>query len=169
MKKKKISNPDDEIIALEPELLVQQQAVYTLLSQLVRQLDVCSCRLWPELLNQAAIFDLLEQWILDNRRVKIRLLVQQADVLAKQGHYLLNLHQRLPSFIEFRQLTPEQPRIFEQFILIDNNALLYQAHIDSNKLSLSLDHPRWVRQLKQQFNLLWQDAQPSPYLRKLIL
>lgn len=170
MKKNWETEDDKDIIALEPELEIQQQAVYSLLTQLQGCLSIYSRCLLPEFLNHDNVHEFLEIWVLANhRRARIQILVEEAREVTLQNHRLLTLGQRLPSFFEFRQTTERQARMVNQYLLIDNQGIFYQPHIDTNQYSIAFEHPRWAKELQHQFDALWQDAQPSPYLRQLCL
>jgi hypothetical protein len=82
-------------------------------------------RLEAELYNDQDIYDHLSALATSNRNTDIRIIAHDTRVAANQGHQLIHLAQRLPSFVQIRlTVTTEHRNFRESWLIADDSAYM---------------------------------------------
>ena len=119
------------------------EAARTLLLSCVGRLYLVTQRLEPELYNHAEIYDHLTALVASNRNAEIHIIAQDTRVAANQGHHLIQLAQKLPTYVQIRTtVTPVHRNFRESWLMADDGAYLrlrnperYQGYYEiDNKL-----------------------------------
>ena len=78
------------------------EAAKTLILGAVRRVYLATQKLEPEIYNDAEIYQHLSALASSNRNTDIRIIAHDTRVAANQGHYLIHLAQKLPTFAQIR-------------------------------------------------------------------
>jgi len=143
-----------------------QNATMELIAQGRRSITILTPDLEPYLYDSSAIVAAVRGLVAGNsRQANIRILLFDA-ALARQGHGLVRLAQRLPTFIAIHRLLPEQPQPEFAFVTIDGAGYLYRHRAESTVGVADLcDRPR-VKELEAQFLALWEQSEPEIECRR---
>ncbi len=122
----------------------------------------------PPLLARPAFVMEVQRIALSGRGALVRLLLRETRRMARDGHRLLELSRRLPSFIEIRQVDVDESGLDnDAFVLDDTGGWYWQPRPDSFHAEASPHDPGRAAELITRFEHHWQRAQPDPALRRL--
>lgn len=134
-----------------------------------RELLLLSHELDPRFYAADAFVTAVKTFALASERACLRILLNRTD-LARRGHALVALGRRLPSRIEFRELSPEQKREHDGELLIaDGRALLKRKDPRSLTAQWLADAPADGKRAREAFVQLWEESIPAADLRELAL
>ncbi len=142
------------------------QRVTPWLEQTRWRLDILAEDLLPGLLDQPEILHLLQQLAIRGRHSRIRLLNRNTELVARNGHRLIPLIQRLPSVIHARLSEPDRCAQPWWLMLADGQHLLLQQDEDGLPRQVS---GREAELWQERFNECWEHAREDPYLRRVHL
>lgn len=148
-----------------------EQACDEVLAGARRSVRIFSADLDTRLLNRERVSELLVRLARHNPAARIRILINDPATALEQGHRLIYLARRLPSFVTIRvasaQAGVDDP---ESWLLADDTTLLWRP--DFRQLRHGLLH-RHDRQrsgaLMRLFDERWQQARQDNALRQLHL
>jgi len=109
----------------------------------------------------------VKRLVLSRSHARIRVLISDPTRVIKSVNRFVNFGRRLSTFIEFRQLTPEMPVREDAFFLADDCALVYRARAERWEGIADTDERRLARMYLEQFDHMWQLAEPALELRQL--
>lgn len=138
-------------------------------SQCQRRLDIISRWLDPPIYDTAEFVEVVRQLAIRHRKARIRIVVMDPSTIIHQGHRLLDLAGRLPSFIELRVPSPEHQGFNEAFLIADGVGYVHRPLADRYAGKANFHHPAVARELSQRFDELWEAGQPDPNLRRMLL
>jgi hypothetical protein len=135
-----------------------------------RQLRIFAPDLDRQLLNRERVNELLVRLARHNPTARVRILVSDPGTAVTEGHRLIYLARRLPSFISIRVLDGDINGKEESWILADDQALLWRP--DYRHLRNGIVHrhdPGRSHALKSVFDEQWDQSRTDPSLRQLHL
>lgn len=104
-----------------------------------------------------------------SRHIQVQILLKDTKRAIELGHPLVKLAQRLSSKIQLRKMT-QQPNNQEMgFMLGDTSKLLYKNDDSYYRGFYNSAAAREVKTLRDQFNYLWQYAEPEPEFQQFFL
>lgn len=121
-----------------------------------------------ELYHEQAINDHLTQLATHHRQADIRIIANDTRLASHQGHYLIHLAQKLPSFVQIRiTVNPQHRKFSECWLIVDDNAFMriknparYEGYYDTdNKLE--------CKNLTEEFLEIWEASEPDQNTRRL--
>ncbi len=139
----------------------------TLARQARRTLDLVSRHLDPWLYDREEFVEAVKHLALGSRRALIRVLVQDVDPVLRDGHRLVALAQRLPTFLQIRVPAPQFREFNQAFLVADGVGYLHRELADRFEGRASFHEPATARDLLRVFQPMWEAAQPDPNLRAL--
>jgi hypothetical protein len=142
-------------------------AVLALVSQARRSVEIVSRHLDPRLYDQPDFVDAAKRLSLGSSRARIRMVVQEVAPVLRQGHRLLELARRLPSFLQIRVPAAEFRGFNQAFLVADGVGYLHRELADRFEGTASFHGPLLARELLRQFEPLWETGSPDPGLRSL--
>lgn len=116
-----------------------------------------------------AFCEALKHFILGHRRAQVQVLVHTPANAMRQGHRLVELGRRLSSRIEFRQLIEERRSLCEEYLLVDERALLHKEYHADLEARYYANDPLRARQQRRDFDALWQESPPAREFTELKL
>lgn len=144
-----------------------QAAAVALAGQARRSIDIFTLHLDKQVFGQPDFVDAIKQLAIASRHTQIRILIRDSAPVAREGHRLVHLGQKLTSKIHFHKPDEHHLSRGEAFMLVDAYGLLYQPRADRRDARLSFNTPCEVRDLKSFFDDAWQFSGADPYLRRL--
>jgi hypothetical protein len=146
------------------------EAVKTLVLGCVGRLHLVTQRLEPDLYNHAEIYDHLSGLAASNRNTEIHIIAQDTRVAANQGHYLINLAQKLPTYVKIRTtVTPLHRSFRESWLIADNSAYLRLRNPDRYEGYYEIDNRLESRSYLERFTEMWEASEPDQNTRRLSL
>jgi hypothetical protein len=146
------------------------EAAKTLVLGCVGQLYLVTQRLEPELYNHADIHEHLAALSASNRNTDIRIIAHDTRAAANQGHYLIHLAQKLPSFVQIRTtVTPAHRNFRESWLLADDGAFLRLRNLERYEGYYEIDNKLEARAYHEQFIEMWEACEPDQNSRRLSL
>jgi hypothetical protein len=142
----------------------------TLIGLARQQVFIIGQNLEADLYNHQSIYDHLTDMATMNRKTDIRIIAHDTRIATSNGHYLILLAQKLPSFAQIRiTINPEHKKFRESWLIVDDMAFMrlknparYEGYYDTdNKLE--------CRSLTEEFNEIWEACQPDQNTRRLSL
>lgn len=147
-----------------------REAAKTLILGALERVCILSQRLEPELYNDAEIYEHLSGLSGANRHAEIRILALDTRVAANQGHYLIHLAQRLPSFAQIRSpVTREHLNFRESWLIADDGAYLRLRNPERFEGYYELDNKLECKHYLEEFNEIWEASEPDQNTRRLSL
>ncbi len=124
----------------------------------------------PPLLDRAAFMTELQRIALSGRGAEVRLLLRDTRRIARDGHRILELARRVPSFVEIRRVEFDESGLdADAFVLDDVGGVFWQPRSDIMNAEASLNDAHRTALLSTRFERHWQRAQSDPTLRHLAL
>jgi len=120
--------------------------------------------------SDKALFDHMSNLAIRNRKTEIRIIAHDTRVASQDGHFLIRLAQKLPTFVKIRTTTiPLDKKFRENWLIVDDrsymrirNPLRYEGYFEiGNRLE--------CRILLEQFHEIWEASQPDSNSRRLSL
>ena len=146
------------------------EAVKTLVLGCVARLHLVTQRLEPELYNHAEVYEHLSELAASNRNAEIHIIAQDTRVAANQGHYLINLAQKLPTCVKIRTtVTPLHRNFRESWLIADDSAYLRLRNPDRYEGYYELDNRLESRSYLERFTEMWEASEPDQNTRRLSL
>lgn len=160
---------NNQVFAIDSRKLAQA-ACLTLASQAKRQVDILHPTLDKFLLGDVALTATLQQWLTGHPKARLRMLLHNSQTAMQQGQPLLQLRQRLPSFVQVHIL-PEvyQGKQQDAFFLVDDVAFFSQPHYSEYTGRFSLYQPLEAQGLAERFQRLWDVSEEDSASRRLSL
>lgn len=140
-----------------------------LISQARYGVDIVTRDLDAAVYDDAELLERLKGFVLDRRRVKVRILLRDPGPALRAGHRLIPLARQLSSFFEIR-VPAVQHRDFNQaFIVVDRAGYVHRELAERFDGTASFHDPMGAEALRRQFEEMWEPASASPDLRRLHL
>lgn len=135
--------------------------------QAQRSLEIVSHDLDPMVYDQTEFVEAAKDLALGHSRARIRILVREADALARTGHRLLELAGRLSTFIEVRVPAPEHRDFNQALLIVDGAGYLHRELAERYEGLAHFNDPGRARLFLREFDRMWEVAVPDPNLRRL--
>jgi hypothetical protein len=144
--------------------------VNTLINRAQQRVYIVGQNLEADLYNHKSIYDHLTKMATENRKTDIRLISHDTRLATTNGHYLILLTQKLPTFAHIRTtVDPAHRKFRENWLIVDDmafmrlkNPLRYEGYFETdNKLE--------CRSLTTEFLDRWEASQSDLNTRRLSL
>lgn len=145
-------------------------AARTLVLGSTNRVYLATQRLETELYHDSEIYDHLAGLATSNRNTDIRIIAHDTRVAANQGHHLIHLAQRLPSFVQIRlTVTPEHRNFRESWLIADDSALMRIRNPERFEGYYELDNKLECRSYYDTFIDMWEACEQDQNTRRLSL
>ncbi len=144
------------------------EAVQHLVNSAQRHIAIFSQQLEPLLYNHLAICEKMSQLARKNRYTQIRIIAQQTRLAASSGHCLIQLAQKLSSYVQIRTPdTPELQRFSQSWLIIDDHSMCVITNPERFEGKL-IEHDRsYVLNQLEFFDNAWENSIPDINSRRL--
>lgn len=156
----------DETLLIEDRATLARVCV-SMVEQCARYLTIVSRHLDRPLYDNDAFADAVKSLALGNRRAEIRLLVIDSRPLVTTGHRLIELANRLPSFVSLRAPARQHRTFNEAILLADNCGYVHRQFSDRFEATASFNDKRVVAGLSDQVSEMWERGVPDTNFRRL--
>lgn len=146
-----------------------RQACLALVRQAQRNVILFSRHLDARLYNNAEFTTAVRDFILSSRYAQLRVLVQDVAPALQSGHRLIDLSQRLSSFIEIRVPEKQFSSYNRAFMVVDGSGYLYREQADLYLADCCFGDRKFSDELGHKFEEMWESASPDPNLRRMLL
>ena len=147
-----------------------REAAKTLILGAVGRVYIYSQRLETELYNDIEIYEHLSLLATENRNTDIRIVAHDTRVAGNQGHYLIHLAQRLPSFVQIRTTVTREHRNFrESWLIVDDGAFMRIRNPERFEGYYELDNKLDCKSYYDEFVEVWEACAPDQNTRRLSL
>lgn len=135
----------------------------------LRRICILSTCLDPELYDSDPVRDALLAFATDHPAAEVLMLVREPQTLARSGHRLLRLQQRLSSHVRLRALPPGCVTPEDEFLVTDTGAVLCWQEARPLRGYGVRHAPAVARRLEEAFGERWEMSEEIPELRRLML
>lgn len=146
-----------------------RNACIALFGEARREVVIMSRDLDPKVFDNASVVSALRQFLLSSRRTRLRVLVKDSETVARRGHRLIELTQRLSSYASIRQPAPEFSNQNTAFVLVDGTGLVYRGLANRYEATVSFNDRNAAREQLRQFDEMWESSVTAPSLRRISL
>jgi predicted GNAT family N-acyltransferase len=143
-------------------------ATLQLIRQSRRQLYIFSHDLEYKLYGHNEMVEALKQFVLGHRNSGVQIIIQDPIMLRSQSHPVLELAQRLSSHFVIR--TPveiEDIQYLSTYVINDSGGYLFSQLANRFERQWSPNLPARNRQLREEFDRVWQRSRPCTEFRAL--
>ena len=144
-----------------------REVALALIKQTRRSLMIVSRELDRRVYDDAELVDAVKDLALGSRNANIRIVTQDVSQIVKQGHRLVDLVRRLPSYLEIRVPAKEHAGYNSAFMLSDRVGVMVQTHADRYAGTANFNDRRIGDDLSKVFGEMWEPAKVPPDLRVL--
>jgi predicted GNAT family N-acyltransferase len=124
----------------------------------------------PGLTDRDAFLEHIKRIALSGRGADIRILVQEPANAVRDGHRLLHLAARLPTFVQFRTPTIEEDKHYPAaFVLNDQGGYFFRPIATRYEGEGDAHAPGRHGQLLDYFGRVWDHSELDPSMRRLLL
>ena len=146
------------------------EAARTLILGSTNRVYLVTQRLESEIYHNSEIYDHLAGLAISNRNTDIRIIAHDTRVAANQGHYLIHLAQRLPSFVQIRLTVTTEHRSFrESWLIADDSAYMRVRNPERFEGYYELDNKLECRSYTDTFLDMWESCEQDQNTRRLSL
>lgn len=134
-----------------------------------RRIEILCQDLDTPVYGQNEFIETLSEFARSSRYVHIQILVRDTKPAKESGHPLIRLSQRLSTKIHLRKLTIEPENNEREFMCCDTTGLLYKNDFSVYKGFANYAASSEVKQMREQFNYLWEYGEIEPDFQLLQL
>ncbi len=147
-----------------------REAAKTLILGALHRVYLATQHLEPELYNDAEIHDYLAGLASSNRNTDIRIIAHDTRVAANQGHYLIHLAQKLPTFAQIRvTVSPPERQFRESWLIVDDGAFMRLRNPERYEGYYELDNKLECKSYLDSFVEMWEACNQDQNTRRLSL
>ncbi|MCP4488703.1 MAG: hypothetical protein GY820_15515 [Gammaproteobacteria bacterium] len=131
---------------------------------------IISQKLEPEIYNDRTIYEHLSKLAASSRNTDIRIIAHDTRAAASQGHFLIHLAQRVPTFAQIRTTVTRAHRKFmESRLIIDDHAYMRIRNPALYEGNFAIDNKLECKTYLNEFDEIWEACQVDQNTRRLSL
>ena len=120
------------------------------------------------LYSNREITDYLSELTTRNRKTEVRIIAHDTRVATHDGHFLIHLAQKLPSFVKIRStVLPTHRKFSENWLMVDDKSYMRIRNPQRYEGYYEIDNRLDVRTYGDQFNEIWEASEPDQNSRRL--
>jgi len=148
--------------------VAQAQAAALELARRARhRIAILTLDLEPALYSTLELRDELSRVARSSRFALVRILVRDTQRAVREGHHLIELADKLASFVKIKVPNPDDEQRSDAFLICDDDAILYRAVGDRPEGVVEVGASALARERLRSFDRLWERAEPDPNLHRL--
>ncbi|RZO86127.1 MAG: hypothetical protein EVA65_04125 [Oceanococcus sp.] len=152
--------------AVEGRIALRDAAI-ELVGQARGSLYIATMAMEPALFRDPQLLDALKYQLLDERRLKVKVLVSEARRARPHADLFIALLRRLSSRFSVHEPSNSQHGFTHDWWIADRKAHLRRNHPDNLISSYAADDPIGAHNLRDDFDAAWLDSVPSLEFRQL--
>ncbi len=162
-----LGETNEEFLCISEE--DNQRIAVAMIQQAELHLDILSRDFEPAVYDNHECCEVIEDLALRSRHSRIRILLHDARLVSQRGHLVLHLGKRLGSLMQFRSLAEIHKSTPDTFLIADGIGVMHRPYTDTLAATVNFkDRPK-AKELSKLFDQLWEEAEPDPYTREMIL
>jgi len=146
----------------------QRGAAIALVRQARRSIHIFSRDLDKKIYDYLPFLEAVQETAVTHRGL-IRILVKDSGKAVKYGHRLIQLSQRLTSFIEIRKVAEDFKEYNEAYLVADETGYVHRRHADRFEGTVRFSAAKEAHELIVFFNEVWRTSAPDPDLQRIYL
>lgn len=127
-----------------------------MLQQAQRTVQIVSRDLDPKVYNHRDIQNALAKLVQTNNKAEIQILIHDPSKALQQNHYLINLYQKLDSYIAIKRIHEDYLSYNHAYMLIDDTAFTYREFADTYQGIANYKQRKQVKDLARTFATIWE-------------
>jgi len=135
--------------------------------QASRQIQIFSYDLDAPLFDRQPFIDALKSLVLQSQFSRIQILLQKNQRVQKEGHRLIDLSRRLPTYIEIRRPHLDHKERRENFLVADRIGYIRRKSADRYHGEADFKDRAEAIRLSELFDSIWDCSDPDTDLRGL--
>jgi hypothetical protein len=143
------------------------KAEQLLMCQAKREVFIVTPNLEPERFNEPEFASALSGFVRRSRFSDARILIADPAVAIRWGHHVVTLGRRLTSNLKIRQLSDDDARRPESWIVVDDIGMLRRDGTDGFKGTLSPKAIPHAQRARLEFIEMWERSSEIPDFRQL--
>lgn len=157
--------PDFELVTGHAEFAARALA---LVASARMELALLTQELDERIYCTPAFVEALKNFILQQPRSKVRILINKTQRAVSGGSRLVELGRALSSFVEFRELNEERRQgTREEYLIADGRQMVYREAPEDLQAKFYGQSPHLVKLKLKDFSLLWSESTTAQELRNL--
>jgi hypothetical protein len=137
--------------------------------QCMESLEIFSRDFDPDLYDRSDFLQTISDLCINNRKARVRILVQNPAPSVQRGHRMIELARRLSSSIEIRQPHPDYRHHNEAFLIADRCGLIVRGLADRFEGVANFYTPISAQRKLDFFTEVWDRSEVHPDFRRLHL
>ena len=135
-----------------------RRAIVDIVSHAERTLCILTPNLEPEIYEHVDFLDALKRFVLARTFARVRVLITQPERTMRSGNQFVQMGQRLNTYIQFRNLAPEQRPVHSAWCIADSDALVYRIDHATGEGVVDTYAPEIAKKYLAEFEAFWQVA-----------
>lgn len=144
-----------------------RDAACELVSNARLQLNILTYAFEREIYGHTDFTQAVQALCTHHARAKVRILIHSPEWASRSGHRLVELARRLSSFIEMREMNPQDKDLTSEVLVADEQALLLRESPDTLTSRFYPDDMRQAGSWLRRYEGLWNGGQTVQALRQL--
>jgi len=146
------------------------ECVKTLVGLSKQKICIISENLDATLYSDKEIFDHISDLAIHNRKTEIRIIAHDTRGTSQDGHFLIHLSQKLPTYVKIRTtVTPLDKKFSESWLIIDGKSYMRIRNPLRFEGYFEIDNKLECRILLERFDEIWEASTPDHNTRRLSL
>ncbi|MDY6993728.1 MAG: hypothetical protein SVR94_14155 [Pseudomonadota bacterium] len=162
-----LGETDEEFLCISEE--DNQDIACSMMQQAELRVDILSYDLEPDVYDNEACLEAVEDLALRSRYSKIRILIHDAQKISRRGHSFIYLARRVGSLIQLRSMAEVHKSFRENFLIVDGIGVMHRPYADTLAATVNFKDAPKARDLSKIFEKLWKDAEPDPNSQYLVI
>jgi hypothetical protein len=141
-----------------------------LIGSSTQQVYIISGNLDAVLYNDKEIYDHLAEMATKYRKTEIRIIAHDTRPASRDGHFLIHLSQKLPTFVNIRiTVLPPDKKFRESWLIVDKKSFMRIQNPQRYEGYYEIDNKLECRTYIDKFNEIWEASKPDQNTRRLSL
>lgn len=142
-----------KIVAGTAEL---RAVVIDIVSHAQRTVSILTPNLEPEIYEHEDFLGAMKRFVLAKSFARVRVLITEPERAIKNGNQLVQIGQRLSSYIEMRNLPEKLRPESRAYCISDTDSVLYRADYATGEGMAALQAPEIAKLYSTEFDEIWQ-------------
>ena len=143
------------------------EAAIAMIRQTQRSLIIFSRDLDAKIFDDAQLVGVVKDLVLNSRHSRIRIMTRDISRIVSQGHRLVDLYRRVPSYMDIRLPAKEHDNHNSAFVVADRTGVVFRSHADRYEGVANFNDQRMAEELSKIFDTMWEAGSHHPDLRVL--
>ena len=147
--------------------LDNREVALAMIRQTQNSLSIVSRDLDAKIFDDADLVDAVKDLILNSRHSRVRIITRDISRIINQGHRLVDLYHRLPSYMDIRLPAKEHETYNSAFVVSDRFGVIFRSHADRYEGTANFNDQKTAEDLSKIFEDMWEAGHDHPDLRTL--